>query len=116
MSHRIIAGTDFFVVPSRYEPCGVTQMYSMRYGTIPIVRKTGGLADTVKDWDGKEGTGIVFEEYCAEELFKAIRKAVNIYRNRDLHREISCNGMRMRFSWDKSAGEYRKLYAKLIES
>ena len=116
LSHRIIAGTDFFVVPSRYEPCGVTQMYSMRYGTIPIVRKTGGLADTVKDWDGKEGTGIVFEEYCAEELFKAIRKAVNIYRNRDLHREISCNGMRMRFSWDKSAGEYRKLYAKLIES
>lgn len=109
-SRKIYAGSDFFLIPSRFEPCGLTQMVSMRYGTVPIVRKTGGLADTV--FEGKNG--FVFENYTTAEMLDAIKRAQAVYKNKDLMRNLAMEGMREDLSWDRSAKEYVKLYEEAI--
>lgn len=112
LSHRIEAGSDFFIMPSRFEPCGLNQMYSLRYGSIPIVRATGGLDDSVIDYtqDPNHSNGIKFYEYSARALAKAMRKALSIYQQPSLLRRFRQNAMRTDFSWDKTVDEYLKVY------
>lgn len=116
LSHLIEAGADMFLMPSRYEPCGLNQIYSLKYGTVPIVRKTGGLADTVKDWDEqnhygfKDGTGFSFYDYSGFALFKSVERAVNTFEHKDIWKKIQKNGMKSDFSWARSAEKYLELY------
>ncbi len=110
LAQRIYAGSDFFLMPSKYEPCGLGQMYSLRYGTIPIVRYTGGLADTVKEFDGKSGNGFGFKNYDSAHLVKAILKALYYYNVDDYMGTLIKNAMSMDLSWERSASEYIKLY------
>lgn len=105
LSHRIEAGSDMFLMPSRYEPCGLNQIYSLRYGTVPIVRATGGLADTVDS-----GTGFLFEEFTPEALQAAITRALRAFSNRAAWTGRIHRGMAKDFSWDASAQAYRDLY------
>jgi starch synthase len=114
MSHRIEAGCDFFLMPSRFEPCGLNQMYSLRYGTVPIVRMTGGLDDTVVDIaeDAEHVDGIKFSEYSSRVLARAIRKALVLYGEPDLLHQYRVNGMRADFSWERIAREYAEVYQR----
>jgi starch synthase len=113
LSHRIEAGCDFYLMPSRFEPCGLNQMYSLRYGTIPIVRTTGGLDDTIVDasTNPRNATGIKFAAYSAPALAKAIRKALVIYQNAKLLQLYRRNAMTTDFSWNRTVAEYEKVYA-----
>jgi len=113
LSHRIEAGSDFFLMPSRYEPCGLNQMYSLRYGTIPIVRTTGGLDDAVMDisQDLNRANGIKFTEYSVRALARAIRKALVLYERAELLEHYRKNAMKADFSWDKTARDYLKAYS-----
>lgn len=116
LAHLIEAGSDMFLMPSQYEPCGLNQMYSMRYGTIPVVRATGGLDDTVEDYAGSgKGTGIKFEKYDAKELVKAVHRAVKLYEQSDEWKKIMRNGMSKDFSWGHSARKYVSLYKELLK-
>jgi starch synthase len=116
LSHLIEAGSDMFLMPSRYEPCGLNQIYSLKYGTVPIVRKTGGLADTVKDWDEENyygfdnGNGFSFYDYSGFALLKSVERAVNTFRLKDTWKKIQTNGMKLDFSWTRSAEKYIELY------
>jgi starch synthase len=105
-----------FLMPSRYEPCGLGQLISMRYGTIPIVRRTGGLADTVQEYDPEtgKGTGFCFEKESYTALMTAIENAFLAYSDKDGWRKLVLNGMNMDFSWERSAAEYVKLYGKAV--
>ncbi len=116
-SHKLIAASDFLMVPSRYEPCGLTQMYAMKYGTIPIVRMTGGLADTVTEYnyDTEEGTGFLFWQYNAEDLSFAIRRALTLYKNKSHWDLIRKNAMQTNFSSGSSALEYLKVFKWALE-
>jgi starch synthase len=105
MAHLIEAGSDMFLMPSRYEPSGLSQMYSLRYGTVPIVRATGGLEDTVD-----ESTGFKFYGYSPADLLDAVRRALRAFENRDAWRERMQLGMAKDYSWDASAAEYQRLY------
>jgi starch synthase len=118
LAHRIEAGADLFLMPSRFEPCGLNQMYSLRYGTVPIVRRTGGLADTVADveLDPDSGTGFVFAEYAAPALLAALRRALAAFGNQTLWRAMQVRGMQRDHSWDRSAREYVKIYEYLLRS
>ncbi len=112
LAHLIEAGADIFLMPSKYEPCGLNQMYSMRYGTVPVVRATGGLADTVQEFDpatGK-GTGFRFDHYAPEPFRDAIVKALNHWDDKPTWDRIVRNGMTMDFSWSRSAARYAELY------
>ncbi len=118
LAHLIIAGSDMFLVPSRYEPCGLTQMYSLRYGTVPVVRATGGLADTIEDFDpatGK-GTGFQFKEYKAEALVEAVERATQVYKEPRFWRWLVRRAMEADFSWEKVAGQYQELYQRIVVS
>jgi starch synthase len=110
LAHRIEAGADIFLMPSRFEPCGLNQMYSLRYGTIPVVRATGGLADTVRDSAEPDGNGIRFTEYTPAALVDAVRRALDLFRNPKQWKKLQQAGMREDFSWDASAREYVKVY------
>ena len=113
LAHQMEAGADFFLMPSKYEPCGLNQMYSLKYGTFPIVRKTGGLADTVKDIENdKEGNGFVFQNYSSEELMETIIRAVNFYNSTDKKKIDSLRSkiMEQDFSWGESVPKYVTLY------
>ncbi len=112
LSHKIEAGADFFLMPSRYEPCGLNQMYSLRYGTIPIVRATGGLDDTVAPFDRQtgRGNGLKFEAATPDALGLAICRAFGLYRNPAAWRRAQLNAMQGDFSWERSAREYEALY------
>jgi len=116
LSHLVEAGADMFLMPSRYEPCGLNQIYSLKYGTVPIVRKTGGLADTVKDWDEqnhygfKDGNGFSFYDYSGFALFKSVERAVNTFKHKNIWKKIQTNGMKLDFSWTRSAEKYLELY------
>jgi starch synthase len=112
LAHLIEAGSDLFLMPSRYEPCGLNQMFSLRYGTIPVVRRTGGLADSVEpfDRDTGEGTGFVFTPFTAEALRAALDDALACYEQRDKWQRLIDNAMRKDFSWDAQAAEYEALY------
>jgi starch synthase len=115
LSHQIEAGADMFLMPSRYEPCGLNQMYSLAYGTVPIVRATGGLDDTIQPFDPAtgEGTGFKFTGKTSEALLEAVRSAVALYRQPEQWRRLVRNGMACDFSWDRSAREYEALYRQI---
>jgi starch synthase len=115
LAHWIEAGSDMFLMPSRYEPCGLNQMYSLKYGTVPIVRDTGGLADSVEMVDPKSGsgTGILFRDYNETGLSWAINTALDLYTNKPLLRRVQANGMAMDFSWERQGGMYVKLFRAL---
>ena len=117
VAHLIEAASDMFLMPSRFEPCGLNQMYSMRYGTVPIVRATGGLEDTVADYNDETGTGTGFKftEYAAPALQGAIERALTVFANPRIWRTLQRAGMRQDFSWDRSAREYVKLYERALE-
>ncbi|NUN69493.1 MAG: glycogen synthase [Bacteroidetes bacterium] len=122
LAHLIEAGADMFLMPSRYEPCGLNQMYSLRYGTVPIVRKTGGLADTVHDWHeyqylGKDGgNGFSFNDANGAALLATVKRAIDSFHLPDEWAAIQRNGMREDCSWQHSAGEYIRLYERAIAS
>ena len=115
LAHLIEAGADMFLMPSRYEPCGLNQMYSMRYGTVPIVRATGGLDDAVEHYDARigEGTGFKFRDYTSVAMLGALRAALGVYADQNRWRKIQVAGMRRNFSWDKSAAAYVTEYQEL---
>jgi starch synthase len=116
LAHRIEAGADLFLMPSRYEPCGLNQLYSLRYGTIPVVRSTGGLADTVTDLDAspEEGNGFSFQEYDAGAMLDAVIRAVRVYADRDRWQQLVRRAMELDFSWARSAERYRDVYHKAL--
>ncbi|MGA2270066.1 MAG: glycogen synthase GlgA [Bryobacteraceae bacterium] len=109
LAHRIEAGADMFLMPSRYEPCGLNQMYSLRYGTVPVVRATGGLDDTIE-----EGTGFKFTEYSGKALLDAVRAAAQAFADQDVWRGMMRRGMAQDFSWGASAARYSALYRQLV--
>ncbi|HNP64737.1 MAG TPA: glycogen synthase GlgA [Woeseiaceae bacterium] len=115
LAHWIEAGADMFLMPSRYEPCGLNQMYSLKYGTVPIVRETGGLADSVQQVNPSKGTGtgILFRDYDTAGLAWAINTALDLYKDRPLWKEIMLNGMAMDFSWQQQGEQYVKIFRKL---
>jgi starch synthase len=113
LAHKIEAGCDMFLMPSRYEPCGLNQLYSMRYGTIPIVRATGGLADTVVDDSHENGTGFSFRRYSAPEMMHAIQRALEAYSNPAKWEALMLRAMNQNWSWNTSAQQYIDLYAKI---
>jgi starch synthase len=117
LAQRIYAGSDIFLMPSRVEPCGSNQMIAMRYGAVPVVRATGGLADTVQDWNpaAGQGNGFVFEAYDRWALFAAVVRAIETYRYRDAWQKIQTAGMSGDYSWKRSAGRYVEVYHKAIE-
>jgi starch synthase len=112
LAHRIEAGSDMFLMPSRYEPCGLNQIYSLRYGTVPVVRATGGLDDTIQNFDPKtgQGTGFKFEEYSGTALLACMRSALKAYRDRASWRKLQANSMARDFSWKASAAAYVTVY------
>lgn len=112
LAHRIEAACDFYLMPSQFEPCGLNQMYSLRYGTIPIVRATGGLDDSIIDYnqDTALANGIKFQDYSARALAKAIRKALAVYAQPELFHRFRQNAMKADFSWNRTVGEYLKIY------
>ena len=116
-SHLIEAGSDFFLMPSRYEPCGLNQMYSLRYGTLPIVRRTGGLADTVQNYNELtgEGTGFMFDQLTPQAVYDTVGWAVYAYYNKKKHiAEMQRRGMRQDFTWEKSCHEYERVYEEAL--
>ncbi len=115
MAHKIEAGSDIFIMPSKYEPCGLNQLYSLKYGTIPVVRNIGGLADTIKDYDQdkKCGNGFKFDKYSGVEFIKAIKRALEVYKDKESWRKLMQNAMNEDFSWERSAKEYLELYKKV---
>lgn len=117
LSHRIEAGCDFYLMPSRYEPSGLNQMYSLRYGTIPIVRATGGLDDSVVDFteNKAQANGIKFSEYSPRALARAIRKALALYEQPQLVSRYRKNGMKCDFSWERTVGQYVKVYDEALK-
>ena len=117
LAHLIEAGADIFLMPSRFEPCGLNQMYSLRYGTIPVVRAVGGLADTVRDYSPKDpkSTGFVFRNYSGSTLVEALRRALALFADRPRWRALQLTAMRQDHSWDRSAQEYVKIYGRAIE-
>lgn len=110
VAHQIEAGADMFLMPSRYEPCGLNQIYSLKYGTVPIVRATGGLDDTIEAFNGSTGTGFKFSHYSADALFATIARALDVYRQPETWRKLMRNGMLKDFSWNQSARQYVDLY------
>jgi len=120
LAHRIEAGSDIFLMPSRFEPCGLNQLYSLRYGTVPVVRKTGGLADTVVDCTAENlkndtATGFFFSNYDSAEFLATIKRALDLYRDDSAWRRLMLRGMRQDWSWDRSSRQYLELYEKAVE-
>jgi len=115
LAHKIEAGSDMFLMPSQYEPCGLNQMYSLKYGTAPIVRATGGLDDTIEPWDAKtgKGTGFKFTDYTSDALFATIRAALGAFQDQKSWQKLIKNMMARDHSWDASAKEYVRVYDKV---
>jgi starch synthase len=118
IAHKIEAGADMFLMPSRYEPCGLNQIYSLKYGTVPIVRATGGLDDTIEPWDARtgKGTGFKFTDYTGEALLATIKQALLAYQDPSSWQTLMRNGMARDFSWGASAREYGKIYERARQS
>ena len=118
IAHKIEAGADMFLMPSKYEPCGLNQIYSLKYGTVPIVRATGGLDDTIEPWDARsgKGTGFKFTEYSGESLLLTIKQALQAYRDQGSWQVLMRNGMNKDFSWNFSAKEYVRIYERVRQS
>ena len=115
IAHKIEAGSDMFLMPSRYEPCGLNQIYSLKYGTVPIVRATGGLDDTIEHWDPRtgKGTGFKFTDYNGEALLLTIKEALRAFRDQSSWQQLMRNGMSKDFSWNASAKEYIRVYERV---
>ncbi|MBI3399327.1 MAG: glycogen synthase GlgA [Deltaproteobacteria bacterium] len=115
IAHKIEAGSDMFLMPSKYEPCGLNQIYSLKYGTIPIVRATGGLDDTIQDYDAKTGAGngFKFKEYSAQILLAKVKEAIKVFSNKREWKRLVQNAMQQDFSWERSAKRYVELYERL---
>jgi starch synthase len=118
IAHKIEAGADMFLMPSKYEPCGLNQIYSLKYGTVPIVRATGGLDDTIEPWDARagKGTGFKFSEYTGEALLATVKQALLAYRDQASWQTLMRNGMGKDFSWGASAREYGKIYDRVRQA
>jgi len=118
LAHRIEAASDIFLMPSRFEPCGLNQLYSLKYGTVPVVREVGGLADTVIDYNPEtgEGTGFVFCKYTPEAMLGAVQRAVALFEKKRLWTKLMKAGMRQDFSWKRSAQKYNQLFEQLMSS
>jgi starch synthase len=116
LAHLIEAGADIFLMPSRFEPCGLNQMYSLRYGTVPIVRATGGLDDTVQNWNprARTGTGFKFRQASGPALLRAVGRALKTFGRPDEWHRLQAAGMALDFSWDRSARQYVKVYERAI--
>ena len=114
LAHLIYAGSDMFLMPSKFEPCGLGQLISLKYGTVPIVHKTGGLADTIVEFDSSDmkGNGFVFESYLSSELMSAIERALNLYKDKKAWQKLISNCMKSDFSWKASCKKYLELYEK----
>lgn len=117
LAHQIEAGADLFLMPSAYEPCGLNQMYSLKYGTVPIVRGVGGLDDTIHNFERttEEGNGYKFYDYSADRLVEKLYEALMVYYDRDLWRKVQRNGMRADFSWERAAHQYMEGYRRMKE-
>lgn len=113
LAHQIYAGSDFLLMPSRVEPCGLNQLYAMRYGTIPVVRKVGGLADTVTDLSEGEGYGLVFNRFDVAEAVEVIKRGVELFAEKQLFNKTRKQLMKLDFSWESAAGTYVKLYESI---
>jgi len=115
LAHKVEAGSDMFLMPSQYEPCGLNQIYSLKYGTVPIARATGGLDDTIEPWDARtgKGTGFKFSEYSGEVLLLTIKHALLAFRDLPSWQLLMRNGMKKDFSWDASAREYIRIYERV---
>ncbi|MGA7838933.1 MAG: glycosyltransferase, partial [Ignavibacteriaceae bacterium] len=118
LAHLIEGGADLFLMPSKYEPCGLNQMYSLMYGTVPVVRETGGLADTVKKYEpgSNDGNGFMFKKYNATDMVKEIKRALKIFQDQKEWAKIIKNGMKSDFSWNSSAKKYVELYKTVINN
>jgi starch synthase len=116
LAHKIYAGSDFFLMPSRYEPCGLGQLIAFRYGCIPIARRTGGPVDTVQDYEplSSKGTGFLFSDYTPSAMQDAIKRALCVYTDKDKRHKMITDGMKMDFSWKRSAERYIELYEAAI--
>jgi starch synthase len=117
LEHLSLAGLDIFIMPSRYEPCGLTQMYSLKYGTVPVVRATGGLDDVIEEWNErkKTGNGFKFNDLNLEELYYTIRKALKEYKDKVTWKLIQKNGMSYDYSWDDAVKKYEKIYKLVLK-
>jgi starch synthase len=115
LSHKIEAGADMFLMPSRYEPCGLNQIYSLRYGTVPVVRATGGLDDTIDEWDAKKGTGtgFKFHGYEPRDLLGSIDRALAAFKDKDGWTKLMRNGMARNYAWSGPAREYADVYEEV---
>lgn len=116
LSHLVEAGSDIFLMPSRYEPCGLNQIYSLRYGTVPVVRATGGLDDTVRDYGEAEGNGFKFSDYTAESLVAKVEEAVRVFKDKEAWERIQRAGMKEDFSWERSAARYIEIYDRCLKT
>jgi starch synthase len=118
LAQRIYAGSDMFLMPSHFEPCGLGQMMSLRYGTVPIVRATGGLADTITDFNPKTGRGVgfVFREYSPDALLATIRRAVEAFQDKEQWKALVQRGMTTDYSWNSSARKYVDLYQQALSN
>ena len=117
LSHKIYASSDFFLMPSKFEPCGLGQLIALRYGAVPVVRRTGGLKDTIQNYHEKTncGNGITFDNYNSFELLEAIKKGVKIFEDKKVYKKIQESGMKCDYSWRSSSKEYLRLYNKIKE-
>jgi starch synthase len=115
LAHKIEAGADIFLMPSRYEPCGLNQIYSLKYGTVPVVRATGGLDDTIEEWNRERGTGtgFKFEGLLAKDLLAAIDRALEAFKDRKAWKRLMRNGMARNYGWEQPAREYLEVYAEV---
>jgi starch synthase len=116
MAHKVEAGADMFLMPSRYEPSGLNQLYSLKYGAVPIVRATGGLDDTIQPFDlaTGQGNGFKFKGYTTQEMLQAIQEALQAYKEPSQWARVQRNGMLMDFSWERAASRYVALYKDLL--
>jgi starch synthase len=116
LAHKVEAGSDIFLMPSRYEPCGLNQIYSLKYGTVPVVRATGGLEDTVEEWNAEAstGTGFKFYGYRAEDLLTAIDRSLTAFQDKEGWRTLMRNGMAKDYSWEHPAREYVEVYSEVL--
>ncbi|HEX3940757.1 MAG TPA: glycosyltransferase, partial [Acidobacteriaceae bacterium] len=116
LAHKIAAGSDMILMPSHSEPCGLNQIYGMKYGTVPVVRATGGLDDTVEQWDGTAGTGTGFKflDPQPEALLETVQQALKVFGDKEQWRKLMRNGMARDYSWTKPAQEYIRIYEEIV--
>ncbi|MEG2074098.1 MAG: glycosyltransferase, partial [Angelakisella sp.] len=116
LARKIYAGSDILLMPSKSEPCGLAQMVALRYGTIPIVRETGGLVDSIVDLGGEDGNGFTFKTYNAHDMLGALKRAVELYHDEDQWHKAVVHAMKCDFSWQQSAVQYMEMYQKVMDN